>query len=83
MQQVRFLAAEEGLYRYLTQDFLAQTVGLSLYRLSGHELPKDAVKTKPFLQGIAEGVSFGVSGKNPQFKATQFKAELNAHEEKK
>ncbi len=82
MQQIRFLAAEEGLYRYASQEFIAQTVALSLYRLGGHELPHEMV-TKPFLKGIAEDVSFAVSGKNPQFKAKHFKAELNTLEDKK
>ena len=82
-QQIRFLAAEDGLYRYTTQEFLAQTVALSLYRLGGHELPKEMV-AKPFLKGVAEDVSFAVSGKSPQFKAKHFKAELNnTLEEKK
>jgi hypothetical protein len=83
MQQIRFLAAEEGLYRYSSQEFLAQTVSLSLFRLGGHELPKEVLASKPFLKGIAEDVSFAVSGKNPQFKAKHFKAELNTLEEKK
>ncbi|MBI2812296.1 MAG: hypothetical protein HYX67_15905 [Candidatus Melainabacteria bacterium] len=83
MQQVRFLAAEEGLYRYTTQEFLAQSVALSLFRMGGHELPKEVSGAKPFLKGIAEDVSFAVSGKNPQFKAKHFKAELNNLEDKK
>lgn len=83
MQQIRFLAAEEGLYRYTSQEFLAQSVALSLYRLGGHELPKETLMSKPFLKGIAEDVSFAVSGKNPQFKAKHFKAELNPLEGKK
>ncbi|MBS0604987.1 MAG: hypothetical protein JSS60_08150 [Verrucomicrobia bacterium] len=82
-QQIRFLAAEEGLYRYTSQEFLAQSVALSLFRLGGHDLPKETMTTKPFLKGIAEDVSFAVSGKNPQFKAKHFKAELNTLEEKK
>ncbi len=83
LQQIRFLAAEDGLYRYNTQEFLAQSVALSLYRLSGHDLPKEVVTEKPFLKGIADDVSFAVSGKNPQFQAKHFKAELNRSEEKK
>lgn len=74
-QQIRFLVAEEGLYRYTAQEFLAQSVALSLFRLAGHELPTE-MTAKPFLKGIAEDVSFAVSGKNPQFKAKHFKAEL-------
>ncbi len=83
MQQVRFLAAEEGLYRYTAQEFLAQSVALSLYRTPGHDLPKEMMPYKPFLKGIAEDVSFGVSGKSPQFKAKHFNAELSTMESKK
>ncbi len=83
MQQMRFLVAQEGLYRYSSQEFLAQTVALSLFRLGGHELPKEIASSQPFLKGIAEDVSFAVSGKSPQFKAKHFKAELNTLEEKK
>src|SRR5579871_6350616 len=42
MQQLRFLQAREGLYRFTTQEFLAQSVALSLYKLQGHELPQNA-----------------------------------------
>lgn len=83
MQQMRFLSAKEGLYRHTTQEFLAQTVDLSLYRLDGHELPQELLRSKPFLKGIAEDVSFGVSGKSPQFKAKHFKAQFNNSEDKK
>ncbi len=82
-QQVRFLAAQEGLYRYTSQEFLAQSVALSLFRLGGHELPNETLTTRPFLKGRAEDVSFSVSGKTPQFNAKHFKAELNTLEEKK
>ena len=82
MQQIRFFQAKEGLYRFTTQEFLAQSVALSLYRLNGHELPEKVLGIRPFLKGIAQDVSFAVSGKNPQFNAQHFKAELNTLEEK-
>ena len=82
-QQARFLKAQEGFYKYSTQEFMAQSVDLSLYRLEGIELPLQSVKIKPFLKGIAKDVSFSVSGKTSQFKAQQFKAELNSFEENK
>lgn len=82
MQQIRFFQAKEGLYRFTTQEFLAQSVALSLYRLSGNELPEELKGVHPFLKGIAQDVSFAVSGKSPQFNAQQFKAELNTFEEK-
>lgn len=83
MQQVRFLQAQEGLYRFTTQEFLAQSVFLSLYRLIGSELPYEMTPHLPFLKGRAEDVSFAVSGKNPQFMAQHFKAEFSPIEEKK
>jgi hypothetical protein len=76
MQQIRFLEAEEGVYCYTSQQFLAQSVALSLYRLPDHDLPKD-IRATAFLKGIAKDVSFAVSGKTPSFKAQHFKAELN------
>lgn len=76
MQHIRFLEAEEGLYCYTSQQFLAQSVALSLFRLPDHDLPKE-LKSTPFLKGIAQDVSFAVSGKTPNFKAQYFKAELN------
>jgi|SRR5579862_6890105 len=76
MQQIRFLEAEEGVYCYTSQQFLAQSVTLSLFRLPDHDLPND-IRAVPFLKGIAQDVSFAVSGKTPSFKAQHFKAELN------
>ncbi len=83
MQQMRYLEAEDGIYRYTTQQFLAQSVGLSLYRIGGHDLPNNLSKHKPFLSGVAEDVSFAITGKTPQFQAQQFKASLNQHSEAK
>lgn len=76
MQQVRFLEAEEGTYNYISQQFLAQSVVLSLFRLPEHDLPKE-IQTAPFLRGVARDVSFAVSGKTPSFSAQHFKAELS------
>ncbi len=77
MQQIRFLEAKDGVYLYNSQQFLAQTVTLSLYRLSSHILPSVLKKQSPFLKGIAEDISFVVSGKTPQFQAHHFQALLN------
>lgn len=83
MQQIRYFAAQEGSYRYTSQEFLAQSVALSLFRLGGHDLPKGKVAGRPFLKGVAQDVSFAISGKSPQFQAKHFKAELNTLEEKR
>lgn len=77
MQQMRFLEAEDGIYRYASQQFLAQSVGLSLFRLPGSDLPKGAMREIPFMRGVAQDVSFSVSGKTPQFNAQHFKALLS------
>jgi hypothetical protein len=77
MQQMRFLEAEDGIYRYASQQFLAQSVGLSLFRLPGHDLPDGLNREIPFMRGVAQDVSFSVSGKTPQFNALHFKALLS------
>lgn len=77
MQQIRFLEAEEGLYCYTSQQFIAQSVALSLFRLPDHNLPQE-LRAMPFLKGLAQDVSFAVSGKTPSFKAQHFKAELKS-----
>jgi hypothetical protein len=76
MQQVRFLEADQGIYRYNTQQFIAEPVGLSLYRLPGHTLPSYVDEKSAFLRGVAQSASFAISGKNPQFQAQNFKAFL-------
>ncbi len=83
VQQMRYLEAEEGLYCYTVQQFLAQSVTLSLYRLEGKELPTNLAKHAPFLRGVAQDVSFAVTGKTPQFQAQHFKALLNQPSEDK
>ncbi len=78
MQQMRFFEAEEGVYRYSSQEFLAKTVSLSFFRLPGSTLPLTSNPTAAFLKGVAEGVSFSISGKDPQFHAQRFKATLQS-----
>lgn len=78
MQQIRFFEAEEGVYRYSSQEFLAKTVSLSFFRLPGSTLPLTSNPTAAFLKGVAEGVSFSISGKDPQFHAQRFKATLQS-----
>lgn len=76
-QQVRILRAKEGFYTYSNQQFLAQSVNLSLYRLPGDRLPEQIPSSSPFLKGIARDISFTLAGKTPQFKANQFQAEIS------
>ncbi len=76
MQQIRFIKADEGVYRYNQQELVANTVSLSLFRLPGSELSTDLPSQKAFLRGIAKDVTLTVSGKTPQFNARDFKATL-------
>ncbi len=77
MQQMRYIEADKGTYLYTTQQFLAQTVALSLFRLPGHALMTTQDQSGAFIRGIAQDVSFSVSGKSPQFQAKNFKAQFS------
>jgi hypothetical protein len=76
MQQVRFMEADEGIYRYQIQNFTANQVSLSLFRLPGFLLPADVSQSHPFLKGNAQDITFSISGSVPQFQAQNFKATL-------
>ncbi len=81
MQQLRYFEAETGTYQLATQQFLAQTVHLSLFRLPGSILPIVMEPKKAFLRGVASDVSFSVAGKSPQFHAERFRAILKTSQE--
>lgn len=81
MQTMRYFEADQGTYQYATQRFFAQSVVLSLFRTPGHDLPMKFDPSAAFLRGIAQDVSFSVSGKTTQFKAQQFKATLRSQNE--
>jgi|GEM_PF-740407 len=76
LQQVRYIEADEGLYRYNTQQFEANTVSLSFLRLPGHTLTFNAGPKDAFLRGMAQNVSFIISDGIPQFQAKNFKASM-------
>ncbi|MBS0614962.1 MAG: hypothetical protein JSR58_00230 [Verrucomicrobia bacterium] len=80
MQQLRYFEAETGTYHLAAQQFLAQTVHLSLFRIPGTALPINLDSQKAFLHGIASDVSFSVAGKSPQFHAERFRANLKPQE---
>lgn len=75
VQQARLIEAETGLYRYATQEFSANSVLLSLFKLPGHILPFEPDQNdEPFLHGVAEDISVTFGGKTPQFQAENFEA---------
>jgi len=76
-QQTRYFEADSGIYRHTTQEFTAEGISLSLFRLAGHNLPNKTVKeSDAILRGVAEGISFYFGGKTPQFQARQFQATM-------
>lgn len=76
-QQTRLIEAKDGVYRHTTQEFKANGVTISLFRLPGHHLPKDpADENDAYLSGVAHDISFLFSGKTPQFQARQFEATM-------
>ncbi len=78
LQQARYFEAKDGVYRHSSQEFIANSVALSMFRLSGHSLPTGPVNEKEaFLSGVAHNISFQFGGKTPQFQANQFKAMVN------
>lgn len=80
LQQVRYLEANAGTYRYNTQQFDANSVSLFFLRLPGHTLTFDVGSKHAFLSGIAQDVSFSISDGTPQFKAQNFKASIKGSE---
>lgn len=76
MQQMRYFEAAKGTYQHATQRFVANTVGMSIFKMEGQHLNFNLDPKAAFLQGIARDVSFSVSGKTPQFQAHRFQATL-------
>lgn len=77
VQQARFIEAQKGIYRHTSQEFIADEVTLSLFRLDGHQLPQEPVNPEDaILRGIAHDISFYFSGKTPHFQAHQFEATM-------
>lgn len=77
LQQMRFLEAKEGSYKYQTQTFQALKANLSLYKMPGISLPIDLRLHRPFLKGTAEEISFAIQSGVPFFQAHEFHASLN------
>jgi hypothetical protein len=76
MQQVRFFIADEGVYRFSSQQFTAQKVELALFRVPGNSLFTALDPKSAFMRGVAKGVSFAIAGNTPKFQAEHFKAQL-------
>ncbi len=78
-QQSRYFTANEGVYHFLSQSLLAEEATLSLYRLSGDNLPEigHLPSIAPFLKGNAEQIKMHINGKTPMFQASNFKASMN------
>lgn len=73
-QFLRHLTAEEGCYFYPSHHFLAQSVQLQFFRLSGFILPESVDLDLAFLSGTAAEASFSACGKGPTFTAQHLHA---------
>ncbi len=76
-QQIRTIAADQGVYYFPSHRFLAQSVHLAFFRIPGIELPLSLFPEKPFLTGIAREVSFAAISKTPTFTAYHLQAQLD------
>jgi len=77
MQQFRYFEAEDGIYRFSTQEFKANDVTISLFRTPGHNLPNKPIEEEDaYLHGVAHDISFFFGGKTPQFQAKEFNATM-------
>jgi hypothetical protein len=74
MQQIRYIEAEEALYYYNSDTFLAEKVRLSRYIVPGHQLIESVKIYDPLMRGVAQKVEFSLKGKDLNFKARHFKA---------
>lgn len=75
-QLVRQLKAAEGIYTYPSHRFVAETVHLAFFRLSGTDLPRSTL-AKPYLTGLAREASFAATSKLPTFTAYHLSATLD------
>lgn len=80
-QQLRRLRAEEGIYRFPSHSFSAETVHLAFYQVPGIELPASLETEKPFLKGIARTSTFGAANKTPTFNARSLRLQLDPQRE--
>jgi len=77
LQQVRHLTAQEGIYFYPSHRFIAQTVQMQFFRLSGHDLPETVDSKLAFFSGTATEASFSACGKSPTFTAQHLHASFD------
>lgn len=76
MQQMRYLEADQGTYRYNSQHFDANSVSIFIMNLAGHSLNFRAGPNDAFLRGIAQNVTFAIDDGTPTFQAKNFKASI-------
>lgn len=81
MQVIRYLEADEAIYRYKTDTFTAERVRISRYVVPGHELVENFEGVKPLMSGIAKKIEFSLSGEDLNFTAHGLKATLNGRKE--
>jgi hypothetical protein len=73
-QIIRFFYAQEGLYQYPSHSFSSPHLFLSFFQIPGQDLPDDIFSYSPYLQGLADQVSFQFTEKIPGFEASRLRA---------
>jgi hypothetical protein len=76
-QQVSHLTAKEGTYFYPSQHFLAQTVHMQIFRVTGRDLPERLDEDLAFFTGTATEAHFSACGKSPTFIAQHLHASFD------
>ncbi|MBA3957616.1 MAG: hypothetical protein H0X51_04370 [Parachlamydiaceae bacterium] len=74
MQVIRHLEAENAVYHYQTDRFVANDVAVSRFVAAGHELLDSLHDLVPIVSGIAQKVEFSLAGSDFKFQAHQLKA---------
>lgn len=77
MQKIRFFTAKNGIYIYPEHKFFTNSINLKFFDVPGIVLPESIKEFMPYLDGIAEEVSFSIHEKNKKLNAKHFKASFN------
>lgn len=83
VQNMRYLEAEEGTYRYSDQLFDAHRLSLAFFELPGQEVRAPLKGEEAYLTGVAKEASFSFKEGVPHIEAGSFKAQVPSKEELK
>lgn len=76
MQLVRYIIADEAVYRYNKEQLDADRPTIIEYRLEGHQLPQNFDESNVMMQGVAENVEVSFENDELAFHAKRLKARI-------